>query len=44
MGAVNLKCLNRYVKTEHLKMEGLHLLLNLLQAQDWMVKLDLKDA
>ena len=41
---VNLKCLNQYVKTEHFKMEGLHLLSGLLQAQDWMVKLDLKDA
>ena len=39
---VNLKC--QYVKTEHFKMEGLHLLPDLLQAQDWMVKLDLKDA
>ena len=42
---VNLKCLNPYMKTEHFKMEGLHLLLpDLLQVQDWMVKLDLKDA
>ena len=41
---VNLKCLNQYLKTEHFKMEGLHLLPGLLQAQDWMVKLDLKDA
>ena len=30
---VNLKCLNRYVKTEH-KMEGLHLLPDLLQVLD----------
>ena len=41
---INLKCLNHYVKTEHFKMEGLHLLPDLLQPQDWMVKLDLKDA
>lgn len=41
---INLKGLNCYVKTEHFKMEGLHLLPDLLQSQDWMVKLDLKDA
>ena len=41
---VNLKCLNQYVKTEHFRMEGLYLLPDLLQAQDWMVRLDLKDA
>ena len=41
---VDLKCLNHYVKTEHFKMEDLHLLPDLLQAQEWMVKLDLKDA
>ena len=34
---VNLKRLNCYVKTEHFKMEGFHLLPDLLQAQDWMV-------
>ena len=41
---VNPKCLNWYVRTEHFKMEGLHQLSGLLQAQDCMVKLDLKDA
>ena len=41
---VNIKCLNCYVKIKQFKMEGLHLLPDLLQAQDWMVKLDLKDA
>ena len=38
------KGLNQFVKTEHFKMEGLHLLPDLLQPQDWMVKMDLKDA
>jgi len=41
---INLKCLNQFVKTEHFKMEGLHLLPDLLQPQDWMVKMDLKDT
>ena len=41
---INLKGLNQYVKVEHFKMEGLHLLPDLIQAGDWMVKLDLKDA
>ena len=35
---------SQFVKTEHFKMEGLHLLPDLLQPQDWMVKMDLKDA
>ena len=29
---------------EHFKMEGIHLLKDMLQEGDWMVKLDLKDA
>ena len=41
---INLKGLNRFVKTKHFKMEGLHLLPDLLQPQDWIVKMDLKDA
>ena len=41
---INLKGLNQFVKTEHFKMEGLHLLPDLLQPQDWMVKMDLKDT
>jgi hypothetical protein len=40
----NLKQLNHYVEYKHFKMEGLFLLKNLLQQEDWMVKLDLKDA
>ena len=34
---INLKGLNQFVKTEHFKMEGLHLLPDLMQSQDWMV-------
>ena len=40
---ISLKCLNQFVKTEHFKMEGLHLhvLPDLLQTQGWMVKMGL---
>ena len=41
---VNLKALNMFVKHEHFKMEGLHTLPDLIQPEDWMIKLDLKDA
>ena len=41
---VNLGGLNQYVRAEHFKMEGLHLLPDLLLSGDWMAKLDLKDA
>ena len=41
---INLKGLNSFIRVEHFKMEGLHLLPDLIQSQDWMVKLDLKDA
>ena len=41
---INLKGLNSFVKTEHFKMEGLHVLPDLIQQGDWMIKLDLKDA
>ena len=38
---INLKGLNQSVKTEHFKMEGIHMLKDLLKARDWMVKVDL---
>ena len=41
---INLKSLNHHVRTEHFKMESLHLLPFLIQQEDWMVKLDLKNA
>ena len=40
----NFKRLNQSVKTEHFKMEGIHMLKDLLRAGDWMAKIDLKDA
>ncbi len=41
---INLKCLNEFIKPEHFKMEGMHMLKDVLQQNDFMVKLDLKDA
>ena len=41
---INLKSLNRFVHTEHFKMEGIHILRDLLRAGDWMAKVDLNDA
>ena len=41
---INLRALNQYVREEHFKMEGLHLVPDLLQQRDWMVKMDLKDG
>ena len=41
---INLKGLNRFIKVEHFKMEGLHVLPDLIQQGDWMIKLDLKNA
>ena len=41
---VNLKILNSYVQQRSFKMEGLHLMKDLLHPGDWMTKVDLKDA
>ena len=41
---VNLKVLNSYAKQVSFKMEGIHLLKDLLCPGDWMAKVDLKDA
>jgi len=41
---INLKNINKFVCTEHFKMEGIHILRDLLKAGDWMTKVDLKDA
>ena len=41
---VNLKPLNQYLAYEHFKMEGIHLLRDLLKKGDFLVKIDLKDA
>ena len=41
---INLKKLNSLVQTDHFKMEGIHMLKDLLKPGDWMTKVDLKDA
>ncbi|XP_044151546.1 sperm flagellar protein 2 [Bufo gargarizans] len=41
---LNLKKLNSYVRYRHFKMEGIHLLRDLLRDGDWFTRLDLKDA
>ena len=41
---INLKKLNEWVASQHFKMEGMSTLRELLKANDWMVKIDLKDA
>lgn len=40
----NLKPLNKHIAYQHFKMEGLPEIKNLLHKNDWMIKLDLKDA
>ena len=41
---INLKALNKFLKYQHFKMEGLQLIKDLLQKEDWMVTVDLKDT
>jgi hypothetical protein len=41
---VNLKPLNQFLGYEHFKMEGIHMLRDLLKKEDFLVKIDLKDA
>jgi hypothetical protein len=36
--------LNAYIQYDNFKMEGTHLLRDLLQPEDWLGKIDLKDA
>ena len=40
----NLKPLNQFVPYEHFKMENMPMLMTMLQLEDWMATLDLKDA
>ncbi len=40
----NMKELNQFVQYEKLKMEGMPMLCTLLEKNDWMTKIDLKDA
>ena len=41
---INLKYLNAHIQYDHFKIEDTHLLRDLLQPQDWLEKIDLKDA
>ena len=41
---INLKNLNKFIRKQHFKMEGAHLLRDLPIKDDWMVKIDLKEA
>ena len=41
---INLKNLNSFIHAPHFKMEGIHTLKSLLKKDDWIVKIDLKDA
>jgi len=41
---INLRALNRFIPEEHFKMEGFHMVKDLIRAHDWLVKVDLKDA
>lgn len=41
---INLRALNKFVVYEHFKMEGIPTVKNLIQPNDWLVKLDLSDA
>ena len=40
----NPKALNRFVEAQHFKMEGMQSMRDLLRPNDWMAKVDLKDA
>ena len=41
---INLKNLNSFIPYQHFKMEGLHLMKDLLQEGDYMCKIDLRDT
>lgn len=41
---INLKALNRFVDTVHFKMEGIHMLKDMMRPGDFLTKVDLKDA
>jgi len=41
---INLKRLNKWVEPQHFKMKGLGILRELLRLNDWMMKVDLKNA
>ena len=41
---INLKALNSCVHTEHFKMAGIYTVRDLVSPDDWLAKVDLKDA
>ena len=41
---INLRPLNQFLVHNHFKMEGMHVVRDLLQKNDWMTRIDLKDA
>ena len=41
---INLRNLNKYVQYHHFKMEGIHMLKDMINPKDWLAKIDLKDA
>ena len=41
---INLWLLNQFLVHNHFKMEGMHVVRNLLQKNDWMIRIDLEDA
>ena len=41
---VNLRPLNRWIRYRHFKMEGIHIVKDLLKKGDYMTRVDLKDA
>ena len=41
---INLRPLNAFLRHQHFKMEGIHVVRDLLQQGDWMARIDLKDA
>ena len=41
---INLRPLNNFLRHEHFKMEGIHIVKDLLRQGDWLTRIDLKDA
>ena len=41
---INLKALNKFIVEEHFKMEGFHMVKDLIKPWYWLAKIDLKDA
>ena len=41
---LNLKPLNKFIYHRHFKMEGMHIVKDLLQRGDWMMRIDIKNG